>query len=601
MSEEPRAEKKNKGFAGLSALVSDEIANANLADDPEPSGSETPAPKATSEPSSRSSPPSSSGDHSGASQTAQTQNQKNPPNPISGAIPWIVGGIAFLIMVVLVSSGKRQEVVPYAPSVPAAEKAPLPLSKYAKGIADLTGDQDRLIIALLTAGQGGDLKEIEAAAGDIDKAALPAKSVLDKATVKESRAMNKLGLQAHKEGNDGLAANQFFDAYKLNPYDTEIADNLGYVLYALADFQAAQKAYFASLLQSSRRASAWAGLAKVFAATNSGAKAAGSFALAFSFSKSPKTLRQTLLTAYREEKNLPVKSAIGSAMATHYSLTVADFLRPVLGAMTSVEIPFYLPTAVAALDYERKPITLFAQTNEVEATPESYRIPIASEPDCSAMYCKVGEISARKTLPSDLDEGDPVDLFDGLKGTIIKAVYRDSDHLVFRVGEIRYLFSLGSDVSADVKAANSALRLGAIPTEILSSIPKQVAAALPQPVPEVLPQTAPSQPPVYVQPANDPYCNTTYSVALETFGEGVTVELRFGSPGSSAVIQTAQSSGGNVLFDGLCAGTYFLAIGNNDSVSVTPVRNFESNMQYRSSIRTQRGSGNVTSKRRNEL
>jgi len=96
-------------------------------------------------------------------------------------------------------------------------------------------------------------------------------------------------------------------------------------------------------------------------------------------------------------------------------------------------------------------------------------------------------------------------------------------------------------------------------------------------------------------------CNIDFSVALETFGEGVTVELRTGTPGNSRVITTTRSNGGNVAFTRLCPGSYFMAIGNGDNVSVTPVRHFEDNTSYSSRITMQRGSGNVSRKSRNSL
>lgn len=96
-------------------------------------------------------------------------------------------------------------------------------------------------------------------------------------------------------------------------------------------------------------------------------------------------------------------------------------------------------------------------------------------------------------------------------------------------------------------------------------------------------------------------CDTDFTIALETFGEGVTVELRRGVPGNSRVVRIAQSRGGNVHFGGLCAGSYFLAIGNGDTVNVTPVRQFEDDAEYNSRITIQRGSGNVSKKSRSSL
>jgi hypothetical protein len=96
-------------------------------------------------------------------------------------------------------------------------------------------------------------------------------------------------------------------------------------------------------------------------------------------------------------------------------------------------------------------------------------------------------------------------------------------------------------------------------------------------------------------------CTTSYTVELDTFGEGVQIELRSGVPGHSKIVNAQRSSGGTVQFPGLCAGSYFLAIGNEDDVEVTPVHQFEENHIYRSHITVQTGSGNVEKKSRKSL
>lgn len=96
-------------------------------------------------------------------------------------------------------------------------------------------------------------------------------------------------------------------------------------------------------------------------------------------------------------------------------------------------------------------------------------------------------------------------------------------------------------------------------------------------------------------------CSTQWNITLETFGEGVLVELRMGRPGSSRVVKATPSSGGTVIFSALCAGDYFLAIGNDESVSVTPVRQFQDSASYSSRITVQRGAGNVSRQSRKSL
>ena len=96
-------------------------------------------------------------------------------------------------------------------------------------------------------------------------------------------------------------------------------------------------------------------------------------------------------------------------------------------------------------------------------------------------------------------------------------------------------------------------------------------------------------------------CEITYEVQLETFGEGVLVELRSGRPGASTVLKSQRSNGGTVRFTGLCPATYFLAIGNDDSVNVTQTRFFAEGSTYTSRITVQRGSGNVSRQSRKSL
>jgi hypothetical protein len=101
--------------------------------------------------------------------------------------------------------------------------------------------------------------------------------------------------------------------------------------------------------------------------------------------------------------------------------------------------------------------------------------------------------------------------------------------------------------------------------------------------------------------SRDLACTTVLKILLETFGEGVLVELRAGVPGKSKVADTRRSSGGTVVFSGLCAGTYFLAIGNDEDVSVTPTRTFYDEMTYTSKITVTFGHGNVGRKKRSIL
>jgi hypothetical protein len=535
-------------------------------------------------------------------QQSQADNETN----WLALVGWVLGG-SFLVFLLVVAAFSGNS--PKRALTPNNEStiAPAPVSLYAQGIPNTDDGLARLIDSMLSVAEGNS-SSIDDGATAIEKAR-KAKPVVDKAGVKEARNKNSLGLKASKIGKDVDAAKQFFEAFRLNPYDQEISDNLGFSLYAIADYSAAKKAYFNALALNPRRASAWMGLGKVLSISDTATKALSAFGLGFHYTKSPKSARQALLTVYYEDKNPAVRTVVGKALASHYSSALVPFLKPVLGNLSGAQVPIFLPTAVPDLEFEGKPQLRYALNNDmfsIEANGDGYHIPLATESDCRAMACGIGAIVARRVAPSDLDQGETVELHGGMQGTIVKGEYRTPDHLVFRIEDVRYSFSLGGGVNADIEAANSALKFGAIPAETLASLPK---LSIQQPPVQSIPEPRSYSPPVAAppvarpvpQPVQDWSCNITFDIALETFGEGVTVELRFGYPGHSSVVKTTQSWGGSVNFNGLCPGSYFIAIGNSDSVSVTPVRDFVTNTAYRSTIRMQRGSGNVSSKRRSEL
>jgi len=96
-------------------------------------------------------------------------------------------------------------------------------------------------------------------------------------------------------------------------------------------------------------------------------------------------------------------------------------------------------------------------------------------------------------------------------------------------------------------------------------------------------------------------CDIQYTLNVKTLGESVTIELRSGRPGNSKVIDTAMTKGGIVVFKGICPGTYFFAVGDENYVDVTPVEAIQENYEYRGEVRIQRRAGNMDKKKRKDL
>jgi hypothetical protein len=80
----------------------------------------------------------------------------------------------------------------------------------------------------------------------------------------------------------------------------------------------------------------------------------------------------------------------------------------------------------------------------------------------------------------------------------------------------------------------------------------------------------------------------------------VMVELRQGVPGASSVFDTKYFEGqkATVSFINMPAGSYFVAIGNGDSVAVGPVRQFRDGQRVNTRMSVTYSSGNVGTRSR---
>jgi hypothetical protein len=93
------------------------------------------------------------------------------------------------------------------------------------------------------------------------------------------------------------------------------------------------------------------------------------------------------------------------------------------------------------------------------------------------------------------------------------------------------------------------------------------------------------------------------SPELAPKGQDVLIELRQGVVGHSKVVNSQKFHGttGTVSFANLCAGSYFMDIGNGNAVAVTPEHQFADNFHYQSTIKVTFANGNVATKKRDEL
>ncbi len=95
----------------------------------------------------------------------------------------------------------------------------------------------------------------------------------------------------------------------------------------------------------------------------------------------------------------------------------------------------------------------------------------------------------------------------------------------------------------------------------------------------------------------------TFSSTITQGKDRVMVELRQGRPGASTVFDTKHFEGrtATLSFSSMPAGSYFLAIGNGDSVAVGPVREFSDGQRVNTRVRVTQSSGNVGTRSRSGL
>ena len=99
----------------------------------------------------------------------------------------------------------------------------------------------------------------------------------------------------------------------------------------------------------------------------------------------------------------------------------------------------------------------------------------------------------------------------------------------------------------------------------------------------------------------DSACNIEFRVILETYGDNVKVELRVGEIGNSFPLVIKQSNSGKLEYKELCPSKYFLAIGNDKEVSITPVQDFEKGKIYTSTVHLTSGVGNMNTLKREKI
>ena len=102
---------------------------------------------------------------------------------------------------------------------------------------------------------------------------------------KIARAANDRGISHLQSGRITDAINSFLDAYRANPADVEIVNNLGYAWLLNNDLVSAETYVNVALIMQQDRSAAWGNLGQIYTKKGQMADAVASFSNAYRFSR----------------------------------------------------------------------------------------------------------------------------------------------------------------------------------------------------------------------------------------------------------------------------------------------------------------------------
>jgi tetratricopeptide (TPR) repeat protein len=130
---------------------------------------------------------------------------------------------------------------------------------------------------------------------------------------KVARAANDRGLVYLQGGRITDAINSFLDAYRTNPADVEIVNNLAYAYLLNNDPVSAENYLLTALAMRWDRAAAWGNLGQAYVKKGQMADAVVSFSNAYRFSRDLKQTHSRFLTMMEKEKDPNLKLALRQA------------------------------------------------------------------------------------------------------------------------------------------------------------------------------------------------------------------------------------------------------------------------------------------------
>jgi len=392
--------------------------------------------------------------------------------------------IGLVIIVILVINANLPS--PPAAPVPSPTVQPPPAPKLPFfPLPDVVGPQASGLREMIDASQADDESRLAKAKLLLDKLPRP-KPPTDNAIRKQARDLNTEGTKLLAAGDFLHSAQFYYDGSKLDPSDVELADNLGYALLQAGEFDEARKALLSALTISPVRANSWNSLGMVYAALSKPADAIAAYQNGWRYSRSRSKTLSTWLTIAQSYPNPLVERAADQAFTKVAEHRVALQLRTAVGKLRSSGVPVVLPNGLKSVADELvAPANLIFvvdnQTFPIAVAEDGYSLYLASTPDCDAMYCLLGNLSARK---GDAEQLSPEQESIPLNGQI-NAIWKGEAGkgilwISFHRDGVNYSTELGArrEVVIDLaKSMADAVPIPPSPRQLVAGVPPQLSAA----------------------------------------------------------------------------------------------------------------------------
>ena len=336
-------------------------------------------------------------------------------------------------------------------------------------------------------------KVLTGAASELDEALMNSsmssllriKPAVAKLTAEQRKLVNShriKGLAALNVLRFEEASIEFLAAYEIDSTNAEVAEKLGYALYKDGKSLPAINALLRSLLAAPQRTSTWGNLGVAYALAGEQAQGTNAFNISLFLAKPLSRTRNNFVSIYQEDQSPTVRSAVGTALATHFTRKVDTSLREHLGSFAPFLYSAFMPSSLKQTDNSGVTSSVFALNNTVfpiTSSETNYSVWLGSNKNCGSISCIIGRMTGAKSSAENDETGLKINLIGGVVGVLQQEKENQLARLTIKQAGMIYTFELSNEAQI-LPMVNSALGVGPIPVSVFVGKPANLQSAEPR-------------------------------------------------------------------------------------------------------------------------